>query len=96
VDEREQKSFILFLAKEWKASVREVLAYQLLVQRLKKSGVPKLNEFLEQCRQAPELESHLDAQFAELEKMLPMPAEASVDQALLELLAKHKPSGEPN
>lgn len=96
MNEWQQKSLIRFLAQELKAHCREVMAYQLLAAALAKSGVTRVDEMLAACRQSPELQRELDAQFADLEAMLPTPDEASSDREILELLSKWKSPGRPN
>lgn len=96
MNDREQKSFIRFLAGELKAYCREVMAYQTLAAVLKKGGVTGIDEMLVASRKSPVLESELAVQFADLEAMLPTPDEASPDREILELLAKWKSPGRPN
>lgn len=96
MNEREQKSFIRFLAGEWRESCREVFAYQLLIAVMKKEGAIGLDEMLAEYRHSPAVEKKLDEQFDAVEKFLPTPDEANADREILELLARWKPAGRPN
>lgn len=94
--EREQKSFILFLANELKGYCREVLAYQLLAAVLKREGVTGIDKMLAEFRMSPTLETQLNEQFVAVEQFLPTPDEASLDLDIQKLLARWKPIGRPN
>ena len=92
IDDREQKMFIHFLAKELKAYHREVLAYQLVFYLLHESGRSDVREMLEQARKAPAVQTQLEKNFAGFDELLP-PADASYEERVKELLAKWKPPG---
>lgn len=97
MDEREQRQFIRFLAKQFKDSTKELMAYQLFVHLLKQN--PRFEgaeELLDECRRSPALQTKFDKQFAGFDEMLP-PADQDYAEKVKELLAKWKPNDElPN
>jgi hypothetical protein len=96
MNQREQRSLIHFLAKEWKECYRELMAYQYLAHALELAGVLGVKERLDQARKSPELAQHLDKQFAALDAVLP-PPDPDHSERVKELIAKWKPkSGLPN
>lgn len=96
MDDWELKSFIRFLAQEWKEDHRQLMAHRMFAQLVEQAGFPGAADVLEKCRQSPALEAHLNEQFSFLEEMLPSPEEASSNAKILELLAKWKSTGWPN
>jgi hypothetical protein len=89
MDAQEQRSFIRFLAKEWKESCRELMAYQFLAHVLEQAGVARVRELLDQARKSPQLPQRLDEQFEALDALLPPPGQDQSEREK-ELLAKWK------
>jgi hypothetical protein len=90
VDEREQRQFIRFLAKQWKDSSRELMVYQLFVHTLKQGPLPGAEEFLDAARRSPLIQKEFENQFEGLEEMLP-PADQDYADQVKELLERWKP-----
>ena len=90
MDEREQTSFIHFLARELKAYSRELMAYQLLIHLLKQAGYSGVDEILDQARKSPALQARFEKNFEGFDEILP-PADPNHEERVKELLAKWKP-----
>jgi hypothetical protein len=101
MDEREQRQFIRFLAKELKNYVRELMAYQLCLELLKhypaqEPPAEEIERLLVDVRKSPALQARFDKQFDGFEEILP-PADPEYSEVVKELLAKWKPpEGLPN
>jgi hypothetical protein len=95
MDEKEQRQFIRFLAREWKNCVRDLLAYQLLVHQLK-PHFGGIEELFAELKKSPVVQKKLTEQFGGLDEMLP-PVDQDYPEKVIELLAKWKPpGGSPN
>jgi hypothetical protein len=96
MDQDEQRSFILFLAKEMKLYCRELMAYQQFAQVLKDNGIQGVDELIEKARRSPELQARFEKQFEGFDELLPPSREEIEEQAWSELLKEWKPDGPPN
>ncbi len=96
MDPDEQRSFILFLAKEMKLYCRELMAYQLFVQMLKENGMEGVDELIEQARNSPAVQERFKKQFEGFDDLLPPSREQLEEIAWQELLKQWKPDGQPN
>ena len=96
MDEREQRQFIRFLANEVKLYFREVLAYQLVLDLLKDSGIPGIDDLMEMARNSPIVQAGFEKQFEHFDELLPPSDEELSEEALRDLLQHWKPMGEPN
>jgi hypothetical protein len=97
MNERQQRAFIHFLAKELKNYVRELMAYQLFAHFLKESGmVENVDDLLRASRQSPLLEERFQTQFEGFDAILP-PQDSGYEDQVKELLLKWRPpEGPPN
>ncbi|HVU45043.1 MAG TPA: hypothetical protein VHD85_02890 [Terracidiphilus sp.] len=96
MDQDEQRSFILFLAKEMKLYCRELMAYQAFAETLKESGVEGVDELIESARNSPAVRARFAKQFEGFDDLLPPSREELEELAWQELLKDWKPSGKPN
>ena len=88
MDEKEQRQFIRFLAKEYKSSIRELLGYKLFVHLLKENpALPGVEELLDAALISPVVQKELDRQFEGFDEMLP-PADPDYSKKVKELLEK--------
>jgi len=92
----EQRSFILFLAKEMKLYCRELMAYQAFAEQLRQEGMQGVDELIEQARSSPAVDARFAKQFEGFDELLPPSREELEDLAWQELLKDWKPSGRPN
>ena len=94
MDEREQRQFTRFLAKQMKEYARELMAYQLFVHMVKQiPGVEGTEELLDAARRSPAVQKEFDRQFEGFDELLP-PADQDYSEKVKELLERWKPSGE--
>jgi ASC-1-like (ASCH) protein len=96
MDQDEQRSFILFLAKEMKLYCRELMAYQLFAEMLKENGIEGVDQMLEKARNSPAIQARFQRQFEGFDELLPPSREELEELAWQELLKDWKPSGRPN
>ena len=96
MDPDEQRSFILFLAKEMKLYCRELMAYQAFAEMLKQNGMEGVDELIESARQSQAVRGRFEKQFEGFDALLPPSREELEDLAWQELLKDWKPSGKPN
>ena len=96
MDEREQRKFIRFLAKELKTHSRELMVYQLFAHLLKKTGFVGVDELLDQARNAPALQAKFEKNFEHFDELIP-PEDLDGQEWAKGLLEKWTPTGgEPN
>ncbi|HEX4030261.1 MAG TPA: hypothetical protein VHX20_07835 [Terracidiphilus sp.] len=96
MDQDEQRSFILFLAKEMKLYCRELMAYQAFAETLKENGMEGVDDLIESARQSPAVLARFAKQFDGFDELLPPSREELEELAWQELLKDWKPSGRPN
>ena len=96
MDQDEQRSFILFLAREMKHNCRELMAYQHFADMLKDTGMEGVDELIEQARRAPAVQARFTKQFEGFDELLPPSREELEDLAWQELLKDWNPRGKPN
>ena len=92
----EQRKFLRFVVKQLKACHRELTVYRAVMQVVKDAGIQDLNEVLDEARHSKEIQQATDAFFAGFDELLALPPEEDPREALLRLLEKWKPQGEPN
>jgi ASC-1-like (ASCH) protein len=96
MDQDEQRSFILFLAKEMKLYCKELMAYQLFVEMLKENGMEGVDDLIERARSSPAVKARFEKQFEGFDELLPPSREELEEQAWQELLKEWNPGGKPN
>ena len=96
MDQDEQRSFILFVAKEMKLYCRELMAYQFFARMLKENGMEGVDELIEQARNSPVVAAQFEKQFEGFDALLPPSREQLEELAWHELLKDWKPGGKPN
>ena len=96
MDQDEQRSFILFLAKEMKLYCRELMAYQLFAQILKDNGIQGVDQLIETARSSPALQARFEKQFEGFDELLPPSREEIEEKAWREVVQRWKPNGKPN
>jgi hypothetical protein len=93
MDEKEQRQFIRFLAKQYKDCYRKLLGYQAFVHLLiQNPALPGVAEVLDAAMNSPAVQKELDRQFEGFEEMLP-PADPDYEEKVKELLEKWTPRG---
>jgi len=92
----QQRKFLRFVVKQLKACHHELTVYRAVIQVVKDAGVSDVDEVLEEARHSEEIQKVTDAFFADFDELLALPPEEDPREALLKLLKRWKPRGEPN
>ena len=96
MDERTQRSFIRFLAKEMKAYWRAAAAHHAVLHILKDMGIPNIDQLLEQVKASPELQKKFDQYWAGFDELLPLEEEAFMSNELVKLIHRWADGKLPN
>lgn len=97
MDSIDAKMFARFLIERMREYGHELNAYRAVFENFKLLLPPgKAQEWLELYRNAPEFRALTDKQFSGLDELVEQLGEDVQAKALLELLEKWKPEGEPN
>ena len=96
MDEATQRTFIRFLAQEVKVYCRELLVYQFVVHMLEERGATGIDTLVEIARNSEAVKKRWEKHFEGFDELLPPSEEEILDQRVVELLERWKPSGEPN
>jgi len=97
MDTIDAKMFAQFLIQQMRKYTHELNAYRAVFENFKILLPPgKAQEWLEMYRNAPEIQAVTERQFSGLDELVEQLGEAHQAKALLELLQKWKPDGEPN
>ncbi len=92
----EQRKFLRFVVKQLKACHHELTVYRAFAQVVKDRGFQDVEEVLDDGRHSEEIQKVTDAFFAGFDELLELPPEEDPRAALLKLLQRWKPRGEPN
>jgi hypothetical protein len=96
MNDDEQRSFILFLAKEMKLYCRELMVYQQFADTLKEHGMEGVDELIESARSSLSVAARFQKQFDGFDDLLPPSREELEEQAWREAAKRWKPDGKPN
>ncbi|MGO9517708.1 MAG: hypothetical protein ACLPND_11730 [Candidatus Korobacteraceae bacterium] len=96
MDTIDTKMFARFLIKRMRECNHELNAHRAVLENFKLLLPGKPEEWLELYRNAPEIQALTEKQFAGLDELVERLGEDLQAKALLELLEKWKPDGEPN
>jgi hypothetical protein len=98
MDTEEQRRFLRYVFRRMKEFHHELTVYRLAVQIIKDDGFPtsRVDAILQSARVSEEVQAATDKWFAGFDELIEQAAESGRDQALLKLLERYKPDGEPN
>jgi hypothetical protein len=98
MNKEEQRTFLQYVFRRMKELHRELTIYRTLVQVMQDEGFPafRVAAILKEARKSEEVQAATDKWFARFDELIEQAAESGQDQALLKLLERYKPDGEPN
>jgi len=91
------RQFANFLIKRMREYAQELNAHRAVLENYKQVLSPeRVNEMLDHYRRAPAIQALTEKQFADLDQLVEQLGEDPAETALLELLERWNPTGEPN